>query len=66
MFDAADVGVVVLTARVSTRSVVGEVCFPRSEPTPRSRSRRRWLVPSPRSGCTAIRVFQDPYQPMMI
>ena len=34
MFDAADVGVVVLTARVSTCSVVGEVFFPRFEPTP--------------------------------
>ena len=34
MFDAADAVVVVLTTRVSTRSVVGEVCFPRFEPTP--------------------------------
>ena len=34
MFDAADVVVVVLTARVSARSVVGEVCFARFEPTP--------------------------------
>ena len=34
MFDAPDVVVVVLTAHASTRSVVGEVCFPRFEPTP--------------------------------
>ena len=66
MFDAADVVVVVLTARVSTRSVVGEVCLTRFEPTPRSRSRRRWFVLSPRSGDTTVRVFQDPYQPMII
>ena len=31
---SANVAVVVLTARVSTRSVVGEVCFPRFGPTP--------------------------------
>ena len=34
MFDAADVGVLVLTAPVSTRSVVGKVCLPKIEPTP--------------------------------
>ena len=31
---SAGVVVIVLTARVSTRSVVGEVCFPKFEPTP--------------------------------
>ena len=30
---SANVAVVVMTARVSPRSVVGEVCFPRFEPT---------------------------------
>ena len=36
MFDAADVVVVLLSlsVRVPTRSVIGEVCFPRFEPTP--------------------------------
>ena len=33
MLNELDDVVVVLTARVSTRSVVGEVCFPRFEPT---------------------------------
>ena len=34
MFDAADVVVILVPARAPARSVVGEVCFPRFEPTP--------------------------------
>ena len=66
MFDAGDVGVVVLTARVCTRSVGEEISPPDLNPRPRSRSRRRWFVLSPRSGDTAVRVLQNPYQPMVI
>ena len=50
MFDAADVVVVVLTARVSTRSVVGEVCFPRSEPTPAVKKPSAVVSPVPHIG----------------
>ena len=45
-------------------------CFPLgSIPCQRANSRQRWFVlspTSPRSGDTAIRAFQDPYQPMVV
>ena len=68
MFDTADVVVVVLPARVPTRSV-GEKCLPPdSIPYQRANSRWRWFVlspMSPRTGDTAARVFQDPCQPIV-
>ena len=40
----------------------GKKCFPpSSSPRQRANSRRQWLVLSPRSEDTAVRVFQDPY-----
>ena len=67
---SVDVVVVFLVlAHLSTHSV-GEEMLPLGlNPRPRSRCRRWWFVLSPislRSGDTAVRVFQDPYQPMMI
>ena len=66
MFDAADVVAVVLTARVSTRSVVGGVCFPRSAPTPAVKKPSAVVSPVSQIGSHCCPGFQDPYQPMMI
>ena len=60
---------VLLSARVSTLSVLKEL-FPLGlNPWPRSSYRWRWyvVVPiSPRTGDTVVRVSRDPYQLMMI
>ena len=50
MFNAADVGVVVLTARVSTHSVGEEVYFPFNEPTPAVKKPSAVVLPVSQSG----------------
>ena len=45
----------------------GKKCFPPNSNLRRQASgRRQWFVPSPSSGDTAVRVFHNPYQPMVI
>ena len=59
--------VVILVPLVHQRLPSWEKCVSLDlNPRPRSRSRRRWFFLSPRSEDTAVRVFQDPYQPMVI
>ena len=67
MFDEF-AGVAAVPARVRTCSVDEKVSPPGSIPCQRANSRRRWFVlslMSPRSGDTAVRVFQHPCQPMV-
>ena len=69
MFDAADVVVVVFSACVPAHFVGEEVSLPDSNPCQRANSRRRWFVlshMSPSLEDAAVRVFQGPYQPMVI
>ena len=44
----------------------GKRFSPHSNSRRRASSRRQWFVPSPSSGDTAGRVFQNPYQPMVV
>ena len=67
MFDAVNGVVISLSARIPTAIFAREKGFPQnSNPRPRASSRRQWFVLSPSSGDTAVQVFQNPYQPMLI
>ena len=61
--------VVAVPARVPTRSFGKEMSPPWFDLCQRANSRRQWFVlspMSPRSGDTAVRVFQHPCQPMVV
>ena len=49
------------------RVIRGKKCFPPNSNSHRlANSRRQWFVPSPSSGDTAARVFQNTFQSMVI
>ena len=66
VFGAVGAVEVLLSVCVSTRSLGEEGFPPGLNPRPRSSSGRRWFVESPRFGDTAVRLFRNPYQPMVI